>query len=122
MIRRPPRSTLFPYTTLFRSTAESLVNGRSVEPLASRGERNKQNTRENQTTYSSNHDCLHLEIARFKYAAGKVISTGAAARLPPLARSLVYLGAVHRFPAQRLHLLHARHQKPRSAFHPLPQC
>src|SRR3712207_7748980 len=25
MIRRPPRSTLFPYTTLFRSFAESLV-------------------------------------------------------------------------------------------------
>src|SRR5688572_32336866 len=25
MIRRPPRSTLFPYTTLFRSTARSLA-------------------------------------------------------------------------------------------------
>src|SRR2546430_8841619 len=25
MIRRPPRSTLFPYTTLFRSLAETLV-------------------------------------------------------------------------------------------------
>src|SRR2546427_6882823 len=25
MIRRPPRSTLFPYTTLFRSGAEALV-------------------------------------------------------------------------------------------------
>src|SRR2546427_7991165 len=25
MIRRPPRSTLFPYTTLFRSAAERLV-------------------------------------------------------------------------------------------------
>src|SRR5258705_4283837 len=25
MIRRPPRSTLFPYTTLFRSVLESLV-------------------------------------------------------------------------------------------------
>src|SRR2546430_12721381 len=25
MIRRPPRSTLFPYTTLFRSTAEWVV-------------------------------------------------------------------------------------------------
>src|SRR5688572_30875155 len=25
MIRRPPRSTLFPYTTLFRSEAEALV-------------------------------------------------------------------------------------------------
>src|SRR2546422_8256800 len=27
MIRRPPRSTLFPYTTLFRSTASSLGQG-----------------------------------------------------------------------------------------------
>src|SRR5258708_10161697 len=26
MIRRPPRSTLFPYTTLFRSTGERLAN------------------------------------------------------------------------------------------------
>src|SRR5436309_4837613 len=27
MIRRPPRSTLFPYTTLFRSLASSLLKG-----------------------------------------------------------------------------------------------
>src|SRR3712207_8845305 len=27
MIRRPPRSTLFPYTTLFRSEAEDSVDG-----------------------------------------------------------------------------------------------
>src|SRR5438067_2785375 len=27
MIRRPPRSTLFPYTTLFRSCGLSVVNG-----------------------------------------------------------------------------------------------
>src|SRR5256885_12953558 len=27
MIRRPPRSTLFPYTTLFRSDGADLVNG-----------------------------------------------------------------------------------------------
>src|SRR5438270_6688832 len=33
MIRRPPRSTLFPYTTLFRS------GPRPVEPGAPRGER-----------------------------------------------------------------------------------
>src|SRR5260221_8248842 len=26
MIRRPPRSTLFPYTTLFRSTPESIAS------------------------------------------------------------------------------------------------
>src|SRR3712207_8327616 len=31
MIRRPPRSTLFPYTTLFRSEAER-ADGRGVVP------------------------------------------------------------------------------------------
>src|SRR2546427_4622963 len=30
MIRRPPRSTLFPYTTLFRSAAEGVDGGRVV--------------------------------------------------------------------------------------------
>src|SRR2546422_3722864 len=33
MIRRPPRSTLFPYTTLFRSALMSLARIRSVEQL-----------------------------------------------------------------------------------------
>src|SRR5256885_6086448 len=32
MIRRPPRSTLFPYTTLFRSTS-SRVGGRELDDL-----------------------------------------------------------------------------------------
>src|SRR2546427_7043360 len=29
MIRRPPRSTLFPYTTLFRSVRENMIGGRA---------------------------------------------------------------------------------------------
>src|SRR2546426_5613720 len=33
MIRRPPRSTLFPYTTLFRSPVEDVVPG-GAEPQA----------------------------------------------------------------------------------------
>src|SRR3712207_8950409 len=33
MIRRPPRSTLFPYTTLFRSRGESQVAGRLLFTL-----------------------------------------------------------------------------------------
>src|SRR3989449_5772650 len=34
MIRRPPRSTLFPYTTLFRSVCDPLAVGRNVrEPV-----------------------------------------------------------------------------------------
>src|SRR3989442_3017404 len=32
MIRRPPRSTLFPYTTLFRSVGEDEVDGRPSLP------------------------------------------------------------------------------------------
>src|SRR3712207_7671467 len=31
MIRRPPRSTLFPYTTLFRSVAERVTRGGLLE-------------------------------------------------------------------------------------------
>src|SRR2546430_11839929 len=47
MIRRPPRSTLFPYTTLFRSLADRVVDviarttaasGRCVLGLATRSE------------------------------------------------------------------------------------
>src|SRR3712207_7716185 len=32
MIRRPPRSTLFPYTTLFRSRADRLTHGDLLIP------------------------------------------------------------------------------------------
>src|SRR5258708_19254175 len=34
MIRRPPRSTLFPYTTLFRSTTLATLISRVARPLA----------------------------------------------------------------------------------------
>src|SRR3712207_8966148 len=34
MIRRPPRSTLFPYTTLFRSARADALAGISAETLA----------------------------------------------------------------------------------------
>src|SRR3712207_8721171 len=36
MIRRPPRSTLFPYTTLFRSPAHPPPGPRTVRPILSR--------------------------------------------------------------------------------------
>src|SRR3712207_7832433 len=34
MIRRPPRSTLFPYTTLFRSTTLLNLTSRNIRPIA----------------------------------------------------------------------------------------
>src|SRR2546427_1383521 len=36
MIRRPPRSTLFPYTTLFRSVTVGQINARAQLTLAER--------------------------------------------------------------------------------------
>src|SRR2546430_2842470 len=37
MIRRPPRSTLFPYTTLFRSRRYGVPGGRPVQPARIQG-------------------------------------------------------------------------------------
>src|SRR5258705_6149445 len=37
MIRRPPRSTLFPYTTLFRSVKESLESVRFAHEVLKQG-------------------------------------------------------------------------------------
>src|SRR5437016_8866160 len=42
MIRRPPRSTLFPYTTLFRSGELPLAPKRMVEPIQHAVERGGQ--------------------------------------------------------------------------------
>src|SRR5258707_11390993 len=36
MIRRPPRSTLFPYTTLFRSASARTIAGSSMTRVASK--------------------------------------------------------------------------------------
>src|ERR1022692_5104829 len=33
MIRRPPRSTLFPYTTLFRSVSPTDIRARTIRPI-----------------------------------------------------------------------------------------
>src|SRR3712207_8296254 len=41
MIRRPPRSTLFPYTTLFRSFGVSLEKAKSIKEYHAYDERTK---------------------------------------------------------------------------------
>src|SRR6266705_4549645 len=54
MIRRPPRSTLFPYTTLFRSPAEHAVGDDLGDPdLADQGAvgRSEEHTSELQSPY-----------------------------------------------------------------------
>src|SRR3712207_6955707 len=46
MIRRPPRSTLFPYTTLFRSQGEGLVDRHEAQLPADRRQRDVAHDRE----------------------------------------------------------------------------
>src|SRR2546422_7890970 len=52
MIRRPPRSTLFPYTTLFRSCVQSVtrdrerLHGSTPHPAISGNQRARSNRRE----------------------------------------------------------------------------
>src|SRR2546422_597607 len=45
MIRRPPRSTLFPYTTLFRSRRGDAVRRADLDPLAARAHADRQEGR-----------------------------------------------------------------------------
>src|SRR6516162_10567170 len=50
MIRRPPRSTLFPYTTLFRSEPDDPPGGRRAPlPRPDRGFRSEEHTSELQS-------------------------------------------------------------------------
>src|SRR5437879_9683448 len=60
MIRRPPRSTLFPYTTLFRSE-EATLRRRAVHrrtaPCATRGPGDRKSTRLN-----SSHRCISYAV------------------------------------------------------------
>src|SRR5579864_9631194 len=54
MIRRPPRSTLFPYTTLFRSRArcQSRFRGRAAPAAPANARRDRKSTRLNSSHMS----------------------------------------------------------------------
>src|ERR1043166_9767299 len=73
MIRRPPRSTLFPYTTLFRSGAVLHCRG-GVAGLAGtgwerRGERSEEHTSELQSRFGISYAVFCSKKRRAKTAA-----------------------------------------------------
>src|SRR5256885_9838315 len=80
MIRRPPRSTLFPYTTLFRSIVDARRRGRerdsgvSHEPLktvatgaARRGQTDRKSTRLNSSHLVISYAVFCLKKKRWRY-------------------------------------------------------
>src|SRR5437667_1751540 len=75
MIRRPPRSTLFPYTTLFRSLIElegKIIGERALnKPILTVGQYRR--SEEHTSELQSHHDLvcrLLLEKKKYKLAGG----------------------------------------------------
>src|SRR3989441_1145304 len=56
MIRRPPRSTLFPYTTLFRSRREHTRVTQGLEPEPFGGERDQIEEKQRESEQDDQHD------------------------------------------------------------------
>src|SRR5438132_10354682 len=72
MIRRPPRSTLFPYTTLFRSAAAApapslQIRPRSVQPL----QHDKSATDRKSTRLNSSHTVISYAVFCLKKKKNK---------------------------------------------------
>src|SRR5256885_12631748 len=69
MIRRPPRSTLFPYTTLFRSGGAAVGRGQRERAQGQR---------------AAQHDARDPQVARRRAAeAGRVVGAQVALQRPP---------------------------------------
>src|SRR2546430_13324152 len=68
MIRRPPRSTLFPYTTLFRSESQLCDTSRTgfllleVRPLREAGEQGRSRIDRKSTRLNSSHSQISYAV------------------------------------------------------------
>src|SRR2546430_3800976 len=97
MIRRPPRSTLFPYTTLFRSSSSAFSSERSSPPVSKlgcpsassanlrprRSPRSEEHTSELQS--QSNLVCrLLLEKKKKKIVKHYIVNTCKVCDIPPV--------------------------------------
>src|SRR2546421_10392053 len=66
MIRRPPRSTLFPYTTLFRSPERRLARGRRCFPFPAWRGVHTPRTRRSATGSETAVDLAHPRVGRYQ--------------------------------------------------------
>src|SRR5258708_20365972 len=93
MIRRPPRSTLFPYTTLFRSLQVTgrIGEGAGLLICGSRGQHNVcKNRGFREEEFLDDKECV-LQSGRIKVVVGYGISAHdiKRAQLPALAASII---------------------------------
>src|SRR2546430_12434577 len=75
MIRRPPRSTLFPYTTLFRSLAEAIKQLEAIEhpqcEKSGRSGHELRNLDRKSTRLNSSHSQISYAVFCLKKKRGK---------------------------------------------------
>src|SRR3970040_3010492 len=77
MIRRPPRSTLFPYTTLFRSVLYG-ADHRNARDLRFDGERESEIDRKS-TRLNSSHRCISYAVFCLKKTKQEQLHTALSA-------------------------------------------
>src|SRR6476659_11088619 len=77
MIRRPPRSTLFPYTTLFRSTVSLMVSGQMpvIRPCTVTETIDRKSTRLNSSHLGISYAVFCLNKKKIKYRRFSVTKT-----------------------------------------------
>src|SRR3989442_11615614 len=100
MIRRPPRSTLFPYTTLFRSAGPVLHHERLSDQLrhsrahdACDGIRRTRHGRANGDRKSTRLNSSHVRISYAVFCLKKKKKNKGFCRLPPAAATQLWTTA-----------------------------
>src|SRR5260221_3484637 len=84
MIRRPPRSTLFPYTTLFRSTDPPGRRGRGDTPRARHARESHRRSEEHTSELQSHSDLVCRLLLEKTNVIGLRVGPGAPAVVPQL--------------------------------------
>src|SRR5438132_2194580 len=74
MIRRPPRSTLFPYTTLFRSQRLAAAHAARAAPRGARGARGISRVDRKSTRLNSSHTVISYAVFCLKKKNYKIVT------------------------------------------------
>src|SRR5258708_15011048 len=93
MIRRPPRSTLFPYTTLFRSGVVDARDGAGDEAaVGERADRAGRAKDRKSTRLNSSHQIISYAVFCLKKNVGQLANRGARASVGDAARGGAAVG------------------------------
>src|SRR5436190_15841760 len=99
MVRRPPRSTLFPYTTLFRSPCRSRYFGRLIFSRAGKLSHNcspadRKSTRLNSSHTVSSYAVFCLKKKKFEVPIYAIVAVTAAKEIDLLAMFAIVVAVV----------------------------